>query len=100
MSDSNSEERVRLDIEDGIGHGHPRPANKLNALYPEMILRLVDVIEQVRRDNAVRVHGAARRRPRLLRRRRPRPEDRFKYGPPDLQTRHADRLSARRRSTC
>jgi 1,4-dihydroxy-2-naphthoyl-CoA synthase len=55
VSDSKSEERVRLNIEDGIATVTLDRPNKLNALYPEMILRLVDVIEQIRRDNNVRV---------------------------------------------
>jgi hypothetical protein len=40
LSENDSEHRVRLDIDGAIGHDHPRCANKLNALYPEMILRL------------------------------------------------------------
>lgn len=84
MSD---EEPVLLDVDGGIGTITLNRPNKLNALYPEMILRLVDVIEEVRRDKLVRVvvlKGAGRAfcaGDDLA------PEDRFKYGPPDLQTR-------------
>ena len=55
MSENKSVERVRLDIDGGIGTISLDRANKLNALYPEMILRLVDLIEEVRRNSAVRV---------------------------------------------
>ena len=55
MSYSNSLEKVRLDIDGPIATVSLERPNKLNALYPEMILRLVDVIEQVRRNNSIRV---------------------------------------------
>ena len=55
MSYSNSLEKVRLDIDGPIATVSLERPNKLNALYPEMILRLVDVIEQVRRNNSMRV---------------------------------------------
>ena len=55
MSDTDSQDRVRLDVEGGIATITLDRANKLNALYPEMILRLVDLIEEVRRNNSVRV---------------------------------------------
>jgi enoyl-CoA hydratase/carnithine racemase len=87
VSEESSEERVRLDIDGAIGTISLDRPNKLNALYPEMILRLVDLIEEVRRNNAVRVlvlrgEGRAFCAGDDLA-----PEDRFKYGPPDLQTR-------------
>jgi 2-(1,2-epoxy-1,2-dihydrophenyl)acetyl-CoA isomerase len=52
-----------------------------------MILRLVDVIEQVRRDNAVRVMVLRGEGRSFCAGDDLAPEDRFKYGPPDLQTR-------------
>ena len=55
MTENDSTHRVRLDIDGAIGTITLDRANKLNALYPEMILRLVDLIEEVRRNNAVRV---------------------------------------------
>ena len=87
MPDSTSQERVRLDIEDGIATVTLDRPNKLNALYPEMILRLVDVIEQIRRDNAVRVMVLRGEGRSFCAGDDLSPEDRFKYGPPDLQTR-------------
>jgi enoyl-CoA hydratase/carnithine racemase len=81
------EDRVLLEIEDSIATITLNRPTKLNALYPEMILRLADLIEQIRRDNTVRAvvlrgHGGAFCAGDDLS-----PEDRFKYGPPDLQTR-------------
>ena len=52
-----------------------------------MILRLVDVIEQVRRNNAVRVMVLRGEGRAFCAGDDLAPEDRFKYGPPDLQTR-------------
>lgn len=87
MSDSDSLQRVLLEIEDGIATVTLNRPSKLNALYPEMILRLVDVIEQVRRDNAVRVMVLRGEGRAFCSGDDLAPEDRFKYGPPDLQTR-------------
>ena len=52
-----------------------------------MILRLVDVIEEVRRNNAVRVMVLRGEGRAFCAGDDLAPEDRFKYGPPDLQTR-------------
>jgi 2-(1,2-epoxy-1,2-dihydrophenyl)acetyl-CoA isomerase len=87
VSDSSDVERVRLDIDGPIATVSLDRPNKLNALYPEMILRLVDVIEQVRRDNAVRVMVLRGEGRAFCAGDDLAPEDRFKYGPPDLQTR-------------
>lgn len=87
MAQSSSSERVRLEIDDGVAIVTLDRPNKLNALYPEMILRLVDVIEEVRRDDKVRcmvLRGEGRA---FCAGDDLSPEDRFKYGPPDLQTR-------------
>jgi enoyl-CoA hydratase/carnithine racemase len=87
MTDSNTEHRIRFDVDGAVATITLDRPNKLNALYPEMILRLVDLIEQVRRTNSIRAlvlrgEGRAFCAGDDLS-----PEDRFKYGPPDLQTR-------------
>lgn len=87
MAQSSSSERVRLEIDDGLAIVTLDRANKLNALYPEMILRLVDVIEEVRRDNKVRAMVLRGEGRAFCAGDDLAPEDRFKYGPPDLQTR-------------
>jgi 2-(1,2-epoxy-1,2-dihydrophenyl)acetyl-CoA isomerase len=87
VAQSSSSERVRLEIEDGLAIVTLDRANKLNALYPEMILRLVDVIEEVRRDNKVRAMVLRGEGRAFCAGDDLAPEDRFKYGPPDLQTR-------------
>ncbi|MCC6470148.1 MAG: enoyl-CoA hydratase/isomerase family protein [Alphaproteobacteria bacterium] len=87
MTESDSEHRVRYDVDGAVGIITLDRPNKLNALYPEMILRLVDLIERARRDNAVRalvVRGEGRA---FCSGDDLSPEDRFKYGPPDLHTR-------------
>ena len=87
MAQSSSSEKVRLEIDDGLAIVTLDRANKLNALYPEMILRLVDVIEEVRRDNKVRAMVLRGEGRAFCAGDDLAPEDRFKYGPPDLQTR-------------
>jgi enoyl-CoA hydratase/carnithine racemase len=87
VSESSSLEKVRLDIDGPIATVTLDRPNKLNALYPEMILRLVDVIEQVRRDNSVRVMVLRGEGRAFCAGDDLAPEDRFKYGAPDLQTR-------------
>jgi len=87
MTESKTEHRVRLDVDGALATITLDRPNKLNALYPEMILALVDCIEQVRRTNSIRAlvlrgEGRAFCAGDDLS-----PEDRFKYGPPDLQTR-------------
>ena len=87
VSDSSTDEKVRLEIDGPMAIVSLDRPNKLNALYPEMILRLVDVIEQVRRNNAVRVMVLRGEGRAFCAGDDLAPEDRFKYGPPDLQTR-------------
>lgn len=87
MAHSSSSEKVRLDIDGGVAIVTLDRPNKLNALYPEMILRLVDVIEEVRRDNKVRAMVLRGEGRAFCAGDDLAPEDRFKYGPPDLQTR-------------
>ena len=85
-SDSDRE-RVRFDIDGAVGIITLNRPLKLNALYPEMILRFVDLIEEARRNNKVRclvVRGEGRA---FCAGDDLSPEDRFKYGPPDLHTR-------------
>ncbi|MCC7045928.1 MAG: enoyl-CoA hydratase/isomerase family protein [Alphaproteobacteria bacterium] len=87
MTEPDSDHRVRFRVDGAVGIITLDRPNKLKALYPEMILRLVDLIEQVRRDNAIRalvVRGEGRA---FCSGDDLSPEDRFKYGPPDLQTR-------------
>jgi 2-(1,2-epoxy-1,2-dihydrophenyl)acetyl-CoA isomerase len=66
----------------GIERGH-----KMNALLPEMILNFSDLIERARRDSNVRavvIRGAGKN---FCAGDDLNPEDRFRYGPPDLHTR-------------
>jgi enoyl-CoA hydratase/carnithine racemase len=87
VAQSSSSERVRLEVDDGVAIVTLDRPNKLNALYPEMILRLVDVIEQVRRDPTARAMVLRGEGRAFCAGDDLAPEDRFKYGPPDLQTR-------------
>lgn len=87
MAQSSSSEKVRLEVDDGVAIVTLDRPNKLNALYPEMILRLVDVIEQVRRDPKARAMVLRGEGRAFCAGDDLAPEDRFKYGPPDLQTR-------------
>lgn len=87
MTEADVAERVLLDVAGSVATITLNRPKKLNALYPAMILRLIDVIEEVRRDERVRAvvlrgNGRAFCAGDDLA-----PEDRFKYGPPDLQTR-------------
>lgn len=87
MTEASEADRVRLDADGGVAIITLNRPNKLNALYPEMILRFVDLIEEVRRDNKLRalvVRGEGRA---FCAGDDLSPEDRFKYGPPDLHTR-------------
>jgi len=87
VAQSSSSERVRLEVDDGVAIVTLDRPNKLNALYPEMILRLVEVIEQVRRDPKARAMVLRGEGRAFCAGDDLAPEDRFKYGPPDLQTR-------------
>ena len=71
----------------GVGTITLNREKKLNALLPEMIVELCDVLEEARRDHAVRsivLRGAGRS---FCAGDDLHPEERFKYGNPDLQTR-------------
>lgn len=86
MTDS-TEHRVRLEVDGAVATITLDRPKKLNALYPEMILRFVDLIEQVRRDNSIRVLVVRGEGRAFCAGDDLSPEDRFKYGPPDLHTR-------------
>jgi len=82
-----TEKRILLEVNGAIATITLNRPHKLNALYPEMILRLLDLLEECRRDRSVRAivlrgNGRAFCAGDDLA-----PEDRFKYGPPDVQTR-------------
>jgi enoyl-CoA hydratase/carnithine racemase len=71
----------------GVGTITLNREKKLNALLPEMIVEFCDVLEEARRDHAVRsivLRGAGRS---FCAGDDLHPEERFKYGNPDLQTR-------------
>jgi enoyl-CoA hydratase/carnithine racemase len=78
---------VLLDVHEGIATVTLNRPEKRNALTPDMILELGDVIEQTRREPAIRAvvlrgaGGCFCAGDDLHH------EDRFKYGPPELQTR-------------
>jgi len=87
VSENTPSERVHLNVEGAIATITLDRPQKLNALYPEMILRFVDLIEQVRRNNDARVLVVRGEGRAFCAGDDLAPEDRFKYGPPDLQTR-------------
>lgn len=81
------DDRLRYRVEDGVASITINRPDKLNALLPEMILTFSDLLEQARRDYAVRavvIRGEGRS---FCAGDDLHPEDRFKYGPPDVQTR-------------
>ena len=49
-----TEERVLLEVKGAVATITLNRPHKLNALYPEMILRLLDLLEECRRDRNVR----------------------------------------------
>ncbi|MFZ0995586.1 MAG: enoyl-CoA hydratase/isomerase family protein [Candidatus Dormiibacterota bacterium] len=87
MSQKIDKDRVLLDIHGPIATITLNRPEKRNALYPAMILRLVDRLEEVRRNGRIRalvLRGAGES---FCAGDDLSPEDRFKYGPPNLQTR-------------
>jgi enoyl-CoA hydratase/carnithine racemase len=82
-----SGDRFRYEVADGVGTITIARAAKLNALLPEMILEFSDLIERARRDAAVRALVIRGDGPSFCAGDDLHPEDRFKYGPPDLHTR-------------
>jgi enoyl-CoA hydratase/carnithine racemase len=78
---------VLLDVHEGIGTITLNRPEKRNALTPAMILEVCDAIERVRQDYAVRavvLQGAGKS---FCAGDDLHHEDRFRYGPPELQTR-------------
>jgi len=85
--DQASDSRLDYDVADGIATITIRRADKLNALLPEMILVMSDLIERARRDRKVRALVVRGEGKSFCAGDDLHPEDRFKYGPPDLHTR-------------
>ncbi|MCS0505168.1 enoyl-CoA hydratase/isomerase family protein [Ancylobacter mangrovi] len=82
-----TDERFLYSTEGGIATITINRPGKLNALLPDMILEFSDLLERARRDNAVRcvvLRGEGRA---FCAGDDLNPEDRFKYGPPDMHTR-------------
>jgi 2-(1,2-epoxy-1,2-dihydrophenyl)acetyl-CoA isomerase len=78
---------ILFEKEAGVGTITLNRPKKLNALLPEAIIELCDVLEEARRDHAVRsivLRGAGQS---FCAGDDLHPEERFKYGNPDLQTR-------------
>ena len=71
----------------GVGTITLNRPEKLNALLPEMIIELSDTLEDARRDHAVRAIVLRGAGPSFCAGDDLHPEERFKYGNPDLQTR-------------
>ena len=82
-----TDDRFRYVVSDGIATITIDRAAKLNALLPDMILEFSDILERARRDQAVRcvvIRGDGKS---FCAGDDLHPEDRFKYGPPDMHTR-------------
>ncbi len=82
-----SDDRFRYEVADGIATITINRPHKLNALLPDMILVFADLIELARRDNTVRALVLKGEGRSFCAGDDLHPEDRFKYGPPDLHTR-------------
>jgi enoyl-CoA hydratase/carnithine racemase len=74
-------------VSEGIATITINRADKLNALLPDMILVFADLIERARRDANVRALVIRGEGSSFCAGDDLHPEDRFKYGPPDLHTR-------------
>jgi len=85
--DQVSDPRLGYEVADGICTISIRRPDKLNALLPDMILVMSDLIERARRDEKVRVVVLRGEGTSFCAGDDLHPEDRFKYGPPDLHTR-------------
>lgn len=81
------DDRVLYAAADGIATITINRAAKLNALLPDMILLFSDLIERARRDPAVRAVVIRGEGSSFCAGDDLNPEDRFKYGPPDMHTR-------------
>jgi enoyl-CoA hydratase/carnithine racemase len=79
--------RLSYTVADNIATIGIERGQKMNALLPDMIMNFSDLIERARRDSKVRavvIRGAGKN---FCAGDDLNPEDRFKYGPPDLHTR-------------
>ncbi|MCG6121542.1 MAG: enoyl-CoA hydratase-related protein [Microvirga sp.] len=85
--DKSSHPSLGYSVADNIATITIRRPEKLNALLPDMILVFADLIERARRDNGVRALVLKGEGTSFCAGDDLHPEDRFKYGPPDLQTR-------------
>jgi len=85
--DQVSDPRMGYEVSDGICTISIRRPEKLNALLPDMILVMADLLERARRDPKVRSVVIRGEGTSFCAGDDLHPEDRFKYGPPDLHTR-------------
>lgn len=85
--DQTADPRLGYEVADGIATITIRRPEKLNALLPDMILVMADLIERARRDAKVRAVVLRGDGPSFCAGDDLHPEDRFKFGPPDLHTR-------------
>jgi len=85
--DQTADPRLGYEVAEGIATITIRRAEKLNALLPDMILVMADLLERARRDPKVRVVVLRGEGGSFCAGDDLHPEDRFKYGPPDLHTR-------------
>ena len=85
--DQAADPRLGYEVSEGIATISIRRAEKLNALLPDMILVMSDLIERARRDEKVRAVVIRGEGSSFCAGDDLHPEDRFKYGPPDLHTR-------------
>jgi enoyl-CoA hydratase/carnithine racemase len=85
--DQTGDPRLGYDVAEGIATITIRRPEKLNALLPDMILVMADLIERARRDARVRALVLRGDGTSFCAGDDLHPEDRFKYGPPDLHTR-------------
>lgn len=87
METKSVEDHVLYEVAGSVATIALNRPNKLNALYPAMLRRMRSLVEKVAEDNTIRAlvlrgHGRAFCAGDDLS-----PEDRFKYGPPDRETR-------------
>jgi enoyl-CoA hydratase/carnithine racemase len=85
--DRASHESLGYEVSDAIATITIKRVQKLNALLPDMILVFADLLERARRDAAVRAVVIRGEGTSFCAGDDLHPEDRFKYGPPDLHTR-------------
>ena len=87
VGDPIQDDRFGYAVSDAIATITIRRPLKLNALLPDMILVFSDLLERARRDNMVRCIVLRGEGKSFCAGDDLHPEDRFKYGPPDLHTR-------------